>query len=221
MGENLEIVRRLIVASKYKDEGTTAHVVRVGGYARSLADMLGASPEQCRNIFYAAQLHDIGKIGVPDSVLNKQGPLTNDEFATVRRHCDIGAEIIGSSKNEILQQAAVIARGHHECWDGSGYPLRLQGEKIPLLARVTMLADIYDALRSARPYKTGFEHSEAVRIILRGDGRTRPEQFDPELLQVFRREHEIFRIIFDESLVLPVDVGMFPLTCLMNVHINT
>lgn len=142
-----------------------------------------------------ARLHDIGKLKVPHNILSKPSGLTGDEFELVKRHTIWGAEIVGDA--EWLAMARRVCLTHHEKWDGSGYPFGLSGQQIPWEGRVMALADIYDALRSNRSYKRGFSHEEAVRIILVGDGRTRPEHFAPEVLEWFRQNHEVMGSIFD------------------------
>ncbi len=146
----------------------------------------------------AARLHDVGKIGIPDAILRKPGPLTAEEWAVMQRHTEIGEAILSQShSSRELKMATEIAGGHHEHWDGSGYPRGLAGESIPIAARITQIADVYDALRSCRPYKTRMSHEEAFSIILNGDDRTRPEHFDPRLLEVFDRQEALFASIFD------------------------
>ncbi|MDA8417129.1 MAG: HD domain-containing protein [Betaproteobacteria bacterium] len=199
----IRIVNRLVAASRCRDEETASHVVRVGRYASFIASRLGAVEDFARDIFHAAQLHDVGKIGVPDYVLRKRGPLTSDERVQLRRHPKIGAGILGQSNMSILRIAADIALGHHECWDGSGYPNGLVGVENPLAARITMMADVYDALRSVRAYKRAYTHQEAVQIILDGDGRTMPGQFDPQVLDVFSATHETFDSIYRGFLAIP------------------
>jgi len=204
--EQLEIVQRLIVAAKYKDNDTMQHVVRVGRYAHALYHQLGAPCERCGMMYYAAQLHDIGKIGIPDQILGKPGSLTQMEFAIVKQHSEIGAQILGGSQSKVLQMAESVALSHHECWDGSGYPFGLSGKDIPLEARVVQLADVYDALRTERPYKAAFNHDQAVSIILEGDGRTNPGQFDPALLEILRGNNQVLAEIFGSigEVTLPI-----------------
>ncbi len=182
-------------AAEGKDDVTGHHIKRVNVFSKLIAEEIGASEQFIKEIEVAAQMHDVGKIFVPESILNKKGKLTDEEFALIKEHTIQGAIIIGESKN--LTMAAEIARHHHEKYDGSGYPDRLIGETIPLSARIVALADIYDALRSPRPYKPGFSHDEAYDIIVNGDGRVEPRHFDPEILDAFTRRHQEFDNIYN------------------------
>lgn len=191
-----ETIARLTRAGECRDPETGAHIRRTGEYCRILAEALGKSPDFAAMIACVAPMHDIGKVGVPDSVLLKHGPLSDGEWQVMRRHPEQGFAILQGGDEPSLAMAAEIALGHHEHWDGSGYPRGLCGEQIPLAARIMLLADVYDALRSRRPYKEPLPHAEAVHIILAGDGRVRPEHFDPRLLAAFRACHERFAVAF-------------------------
>ena len=181
-----QTIETLIRAAQKKDEETGAHLKRIAYYCKELAIRLGMSADYTDLIFRASPMHDVGKIGIPDRILLKPGPLDPDEWAIMRTHTTLGANIIGE-KNLSLELAMGydIALGHHERWDGCGYPLGRKGEEIPLCARIMALADVYDALRSRRPYKEPFDHDLSVEIILKGDGRVCPDQFDPQLLAIF------------------------------------
>ncbi|MDG4719841.1 MULTISPECIES: HD domain-containing phosphohydrolase [Thalassospira] len=196
-GAEQEMVDRLSLISQYRDIETAEHCVRVGLYSQLLAEMYGLDTQTQRTIRLAGILHDIGKVGVPDEVLLKEGPLTDSEFEVMKRHTEIGFAMLNSSNNPVLEQAAIIARNHHEKWEGTGYCVGLSGEEIPVIARIVSIADVYDALRSSRRYKPPFSHLEAVDIITRGDGRTAPGMFDPTLLGLFAEHHSRFESIFD------------------------
>ncbi len=193
----LETIFTMTRAAEHKDEDTGAHVQRISYYCRELARMLCQDEAFIDTIFFASPMHDIGKIGIPDHILLKPGSFTPDEWEVMRSHCAMGAKILGSSKSPYLQMGAEIARDHHERWEGGGYPSGKRGEEIPLTARIMNICDVYDALRSKRPYKPAFDHSKAMQIITCGDGRTRPEHFSPEVMAAFRKNHESFREIFD------------------------
>lgn len=192
-----EAVDCLAMAAEFKDPETGNHIRRVGEYAKLVAAELGWSKERQRVIRLAAPLHDVGKIGTPETVLLKQGKLTPDEVVVMKQHAEIGQRILSKSKHPVMLSAANIALGHHERWDGGGYPRGLKGAEIPIEARITSLGDIYDALRSERPYKPAFDHEKTLSIMLEGDGRTDPSHFDPQLLDIFRAKTDAFREIFD------------------------
>lgn len=141
-------------------------------------------------------MHDLGKVGVPDSILLKPGQLTEEEWLVMQSHTTIGGNILAQSDSPYLQMARKIALYHHERWDGKGYPDKLRGEEIPLCARLMNISDQYDALRSKRPYKEGFSHEKSCEIITKGDGRTMPEHFDPDILAAFGRSATKFAEIF-------------------------
>ncbi|MDP1635683.1 MAG: response regulator [Gallionellaceae bacterium] len=193
-----ETIFTLTRAAERKDEDTGAHVQRISYYSRGLARMLGLDEEFADTIFFASPMHDIGKIGIPDHVLLKPGSLTPDEWEIMKGHAAMGAKILGNSQSLYLQMGAEIALNHHERWDGGGYPHGKRGEAIPLAARVMNICDIYDALRSKRPYKPAFDHQQPMDIITRGDGRTQPGHFDPAILAAFSNNHQSFREIFDQ-----------------------
>lgn len=187
---------RLALASRYKDEETGAHIRRLSHYARTLALYVELDPQEADRLFAAAPMHDVGKVGVPDAIMLKRGPLDEDEWEMVKRHPELGANLLAGSGSSLLQLARDIAWTHHERWDGSGYPRGLRGEQIPLGGRIVMLADTYDALRSPRPYKPSFSHKKTCQIMLDGNERTQPTHFDPLLLEAFREMHSEFDAIF-------------------------
>jgi putative two-component system response regulator len=198
----LDIIFRLGKAAEYRDEETGNHVLRVGCFARTIAEEMGMPESFCSTIFLAAPLHDIGKIGIPDAILLKNGSLNDVEWEVMRQHCQIGSsilcddgkmfeiwqqwsgrEIIDGERlvNPITQMAATIAISHHEKWDGSGYPNGLVGEEIPIEARIVAICDVFDALRSDRPYKEAFSLEKTFRILKESAGN----HFDPSVYEAF------------------------------------
>jgi two-component system response regulator RpfG len=175
-----ETLYRLAKAIEYRDLGTGIHLLRMSHYAEIIAEGLGMAEEDTRILTSAAPLHDIGKIGIPDSVLLKRGSLTDEEFAIMRRHPLIGYEILRDSPSRFVQMGALIALRHHERWDGSGYPDALKGESIPLPARIVAAADVYDALTSERPYKRAWSPDEAFDYM----NAHRGTLFDPACVDV-------------------------------------
>jgi putative two-component system response regulator len=166
--------------------------------------VLGLDEAVVELIFVASPMHDIGKIGIPDHVLLKPGGLTPAEWEIMKGHVSMGAEILGNGKWPYLKMGAEIALNHHERWNGEGYPIGKRGEDIPLSARVTNLCDVYDALRSKRPYKPALDHLTAVDILTHGDSRTHPDHFDPVVLAAFKENHQAFGDIFEAHTAAPL-----------------
>jgi putative two-component system response regulator len=179
----LEIVQRLGRAAEYKDTETGYHVVRMSHYAAVLARAIGQPNAWVEDLLAAAPMHDIGKIGIPDNILTKPGKLTPEEWKVMQTHPVIGAEIIGGHPDPMLAMARSAAMTHHERWDGSGYPAGLKGEEIPLEGRLVAVADVFDALTSARPYKKPWTNEEAADLIKSEAGR----HFDPRIVEAFIR----------------------------------
>lgn len=174
------LVHRLALAGEMRDNETGLHVARVGRYSRLLADGLGLPPELCFMIEKTAPLHDIGKIGIPDSILHKRGELDGDERRIMNTHTEKGAELLGEHDSMLIQMAASIARSHHERWDGSGYPLGLRGESIPIEGRIVAVSDVFDALTTKRPYKDPWPVERAVEYMRANAG----SHFDPSVVRV-------------------------------------
>ena len=177
----VEIIRRLGRAAEFKDNETGMHVIRMSWFSKFLAEKLGKPDDWCELLYNAAPMHDIGKIGIPDRVLLKPGKLDAEEWATMKKHAEYGAEIIGEHSSPLLQLAKEVAITHHEKWDGSGYPNGLSGEDIPLAARIVAIADVFDALTSERPYKKAWTEVDAIALLEKEAG----SHFDPQLVGPF------------------------------------
>jgi putative two-component system response regulator len=177
----VEVLDRLALAAEFRDDATGQHTQRVGRAAALIASRLGLPEDEVSLLRRAAPLHDVGKIGIPDRILLKRGPLTTEERGRMRMHAPIGAAILSEGSSRLLRMGEVIARTHHERWDGVGYPEGLAGEEIPLVGRVTAVADVFDALTHDRPYKGAWPVGEAVEEIRRMSG----SQFDPRVVESF------------------------------------
>lgn len=209
----LDLIWRLGRAAEYRDTDTGNHVVRVGYYCKVMAENLGLDREFSQRLFLTSPLHDIGKIGIPDSILLKQGKLNPDEWDIMKSHCQIGGYILRQetlkcsafgkfqdlfkqpdptkNENPFLKMAEKIALTHHERWDGNGYPLGLSKKEIPLESRVVAIADVYDALFSKRPYKQGFGEAKVMEIMTMYNG----SQFDPHVFSCFEKNLDLFHDI--------------------------
>ena len=182
----LQVIQRLGRASEYKDNETGMHVMRMSHYARIIALDYGFSKAEADNLFNAAPMHDIGKIGIPDSIMLKPGKLTTEEFAIMKKHPEIGAEILGDSDSDLIELAKLVSMTHHEKWDGTGYPKQLKGTEIPIEGRIVALADVFDALTSVRPYKDAWSISKAMEFI----HSEKNKHFDPQLVEIFEQQIE-------------------------------
>ena len=214
----LDVIHCLARAAEFRDDDTGQHIIRVGRYARIIAEQLGFSQQDLDILEPAAQLHDVGKIGISDTILLKPGSLTPEEFEMMQKHCgfgrkiiqqvpdsdvamlrkhtEIGARIMDAGSSPILEMARRIAQTHHERWDGNGYPLGLAGDDIPLEGRITAAADVFDALSSRRPYKPPFPLQKCFAIMEEG----RSTQFDPQVLDAFfERREDIIRVQIDSA----------------------
>jgi putative two-component system response regulator len=178
---HLDTIYRLALAAEYRDQETGNHIKRMSRYSAVLAERMGMKPSEVELMLYSSPMHDIGKIGIPDSILLKPGKLTEGEFEIIKSHTVIGARILEDSKSEVIQYAQVIALNHHEKWNGQGYPNRLKRAKIPLPARIVGLVDVFDALTTKRPYKDAYPVELACDII----ERERGQSFDPDVVDAF------------------------------------
>lgn len=176
-----EIILRLALSVEYRDNDTGDHTLRVAKYSRLIAEQLGLPPRLCRDIYLAAPLHDVGKVATPDHILLKPGRLSPEEITVMKTHTEVGGTILAGSRCELIQLAAKIALAHHERWDGTGYPHHIAGDRIPIAARIVAVADVFDALTTARPYKDAFPLSVARQHIEAGRG----SHFDPGCVDAF------------------------------------
>jgi len=180
----IDVIRRLATAAEFRDNETGQHIVRMSLFAHHLALASGFSEAEAVLIRDAAPLHDVGKIGIPDAILLKQGKLTSDEWEIMKRHAEIGGHILEGGTSPQLKMARSIALSHHEKWDGTGYPNGLKGENIPIEGRIVAVADVFDALTSSRPYKPAWKIEDALAYMVENAGR----HLDPKLVELFQRE---------------------------------
>jgi putative two-component system response regulator len=178
----LEVIERLGRAAEYRDNETGFHVKRMSRYSFLLAQAYGLSDKECQLILVASPMHDVGKIGTPDHILLKEGPLTPEEWKIMKQHPSVGAHILSGSSSELMEMAATISLTHQERWDGSGYPKGLKGEEIPLVGRIIALADVFDALTTERPYKKAWSVEDAITEI---EDKS-DIHFDPKLVVLFK-----------------------------------
>jgi putative two-component system response regulator len=177
----LQVIQRLGLAAEYKDNETGLHVIRMSHYACILARAAGWSEQRAQELLHAAPMHDIGKIGIPDHILRKPGKFDDAEWEIMKSHVDIGVRIIGEHDSGLLAVARRIVSGHHEKWDGSGYPHGLRETAIPIEARIVAVADVFDALTSERPYKKAWSVEDACALLIEQKGR----HFEPRLVDLF------------------------------------
>lgn len=192
----LDSIHRLVMASEFKDEDTGNHIIRIGKYASLISQELDVSEQFIETIGYAAPMHDVGKIGIADSILLKPGKLTPEEFEAMKGHTLIGGRLLSQSKSRILQMAQEIALTHHEKFNGTGYPNGLSGEKIPISGRIVAIADTFDALISKRPYKDPYPPEMVYDIIK----KEKEAHFDPDIADIFLRN-------FDAHLQIRQELG--------------
>ncbi|MCB1644514.1 MAG: two-component system response regulator [Pseudomonadales bacterium] len=190
----LQIIQRLGRAAEYKDNETGLHVIRMSHYSKLLALSVGMSENEAELLLNAAPMHDIGKIGIPDSILQKPGKLTEEEWVIMRTHCEVGARIIGHDDSALLRMARTVAMTHHERWDGTGYPHGLSGTDIPTVGRIVAVADVFDALTSHRPYKEAWPVSKARAVMLEASG----SHFDPQMVEAFFDNLDDMLIVRDQ-----------------------
>jgi putative two-component system response regulator len=185
---HFDTINRLCHAAEYRDDETGLHVLRIGKYCELLSRELSLPEEEVFLLSKASPLHDVGKIGIPDQILLKPGKLTAEEFEIMKRHAEIGGEILKNANSKVIRAAETVARAHHEKWDGSGYPNGLKGEDIPIMGRIAAVADVFDALTMKRCYKPAFTWETSSNIINEGAGK----HFDPKVVEAFNRRFRDF-----------------------------
>ena len=191
----LDVLARLTQAAAFRDGGTGAHIKRLSQYCAVLGRSYGLSKNANTVLFHAVPMHDVGKLGIADSILQKQGALSHEEFEIIKTHCQVGSDLLSEGRSTLLQVAQTIALTHHERWDGSGYPQGLTKRQIPLASRITSICDVFDALSSERPYKKAWRFEEAVDEIW----RLRKTYFDPNLVDIFIKNIPQIRKVYQEA----------------------
>jgi putative two-component system response regulator len=203
---SMDTILRLSQAAEYKDAETGGHIQRIGFYIQAIGKAMSLSDQEIDTFRYASPMHDVGKIGIPDHILMKPGPLSDSEWEIMKQHATIGGKILSGSDSSILKTAEDIAMTHHEKWNGCGYPFKLKGQDIPMAGRITAIADVFDALTSKRPYKKAFSVEKAFDIMAEERGKS----FDPELLDVFFSiKKQIAEIRNTHSFDHKIELGFF------------
>jgi putative two-component system response regulator len=178
---HLDTIRRLTLAAEYKDHDTAGHIERIGRYSEVVGHAMHLAPGTVDLLLHAAPMHDVGKLGIPDHILLKEGPLTDDEREVMNTHTTIGAQILTGSTSPVIQMGERVALFHHEKWDGTGYPNRVKGEEIPIEARICTVVDFFDALTMDRPYRKAVPNDEVVKMMLEETGT----RFEPAVMEIF------------------------------------
>ena len=202
---HIEMIMNLAIAAEYKDPDTGNHILRISDYSTEMAKILGLSEDEIEVLRYASPMHDIGKIGIPDSILQKPGKLTPEEWEIMKRHTEIGWRMFCNSKSPILKAVADIALSHHEKFDGSGYPHGKKGNEIPLFGRIVAISDIFDAVVSERCYKKEWSFKEGIEYIQSLAG----SQLDPDLVNVFLENKHRICDIYDANVTIQKYINEF------------
>jgi hypothetical protein len=191
----LDVLSRLTQAAAFRDGGTGAHIKRLSQYCAVLGSAYGLSKSANTVLFHAVPMHDVGKLGIADSILQKEGSLSHDEFEVIKTHCKVGSDLLSEGRSSLLQVAQTIALTHHERWDGSGYPLGLADRQIPLASRITSICDVFDALTSERPYKKAWSFEDSMDEVW----RMRKTYFDPKIVTLFLKNIPRIRKVYQEA----------------------
>lgn len=180
----IDVILRLATMAEYREGNNSSHLLRVRDYCQILATAIGLPPQEVEIIALSSQLHDVGKIVIPDSMINKADNLDPNEWVIIKSHTTIGANLLKGSPSRLIQSGETIALTHHERWNGSGYPQGLRAEEIPMSGRICAIADVFDALTTKRPYKNEISPDEAYTLMLDYSG----DMFDPKLISKFKQE---------------------------------